>query len=94
MNKLFFACGIVSILMTKFFLIRNSEVVGHRRDSLLYTLMADQNIWFPTANSDLNWPNTGNSCNSSHLLTTIGIEETLQIIKSGSVGNGAIIVSF
>jgi len=31
----------------KFFLIRNSEVLGHPRDCLLYTLMADQNIWFP-----------------------------------------------
>ena len=30
------------------FLIRNSEVVGHPRDPLLYALMADQNIWFPT----------------------------------------------
>ncbi|MDT3675756.1 hypothetical protein [Microcystis wesenbergii] len=47
-NKLFFACGILSIIVVKFFLIRNSEVVGHPRDSLLYTLMADQNIWFPT----------------------------------------------
>jgi len=47
-NKLFFACGILSMIIIKFFLIRNSEVVGHPRDSLLYTLMADQNIWFPT----------------------------------------------
>ncbi|NCS79215.1 MAG: hypothetical protein GPJ17_19185 [Microcystis aeruginosa K13-07] len=47
-NKVFFACGILSMIIIKFFLIRNSEVVGHPRDSLLYTLMADQNIWFPT----------------------------------------------
>ncbi|MFN5970407.1 MAG: hypothetical protein ACK47N_22255 [Microcystis sp.] len=47
-NKLFFACGILSMIIIKFFLIRNSEVVGQPRDSLLYTLMADQNIWFPT----------------------------------------------
>jgi hypothetical protein len=36
------------MIIIKFFLIRNSEVVGQPRDSLLYTLMADQNIWFPT----------------------------------------------
>ncbi len=47
-NKLFFACGILSMIIIKFFLIRNSEIVGQTRDSLLYTLMADQNIWFPT----------------------------------------------
>lgn len=47
-NKLFFACGILSIIIIKFFLIRNSEVLGHPRDCLLYALMADQNIWFPT----------------------------------------------
>lgn len=47
-NKVFFACGILSMIIIKFFLIRNSEVVGHPRDPLLYALMADQNIWFPT----------------------------------------------
>ncbi|TRV43222.1 MAG: hypothetical protein EWV53_14860 [Microcystis panniformis Mp_MB_F_20051200_S9] len=46
-NKFFFACGILLIIIIKFFLIRNSEVLGHPRDCLLYTLMADQNIWFP-----------------------------------------------
>lgn len=47
MNQLFLVFGIFSIIIIKFFLIRNSEVFGHPRDSLLYTLMADQNIWFP-----------------------------------------------
>ena len=35
-------------------MIRNSEVLGHPKDSLSYILMANQKIWFPTNNGELN----------------------------------------
>jgi hypothetical protein len=52
MNKLSFVIGLLLIIALKFFLIRNSEVLGHPKDSLGYILMATQKIWFPTNNGE------------------------------------------
>jgi len=54
LNQLSFAIGLLLIIAVKFFLIRNSEVLGIPKDSWGYILMANQKIWFPTNNGELN----------------------------------------
>ncbi|CCH95955.1 membrane hypothetical protein [Microcystis aeruginosa PCC 9717] len=53
-KKQYFLLSLLFIIAAKFFLIRNSEVLGSTKDSLSYILMANQKIWFPTNNGELN----------------------------------------
>ncbi len=53
-NDKYFFLSLILIIALKFFLIRNSEVLGSTKDSLSYILMANQKIWFPTNNGELN----------------------------------------
>lgn len=45
-NKLSFVIGLLLIIALKFILIRNSEVLGHPKDSWGYILTATQKICF------------------------------------------------
>ncbi|WP_147073720.1 hypothetical protein [Microcystis aeruginosa] len=53
-KKQYFLLTLLLIIAVKFFLIRNSEVLGSAKDSWGYILMANQKIWFPTNNGELN----------------------------------------
>ncbi|TRV02931.1 MAG: hypothetical protein EWV73_06115 [Microcystis wesenbergii Mw_QC_B_20070930_S4D] len=53
-NDKYFFLSLILIIALKFFLIRNSEVLGSPKDSWSYILMANQKIWFPTNNGELN----------------------------------------
>ncbi len=44
-NDKYFFLSLILIIALKFFLIRNSEVLGSTKDSLSYILMANQKIW-------------------------------------------------
>ena len=52
-KKQYFLLSLLFIIAVKFFLIRNSEVLGNPKDSWGYILMANQKIWFPTDNGEL-----------------------------------------
>jgi hypothetical protein len=61
-SKLSFPISLLLMIILKFFLIRNSEVLGHPKDSLGYILVANQK-----------WQEIDNHPSSSRLFSSLAI---------------------